>query len=413
MKMRKFLQFTLLSLLIIPLVAFTQVGPVEQDENPATGTVRGTVIQGTADSTVPENMLVQLHIMDREMSEEVLEAQVGADGTFVFTDVSLDAEHGFVVSAHYQSITYMSEFVQGEPGITELELPVTIYEMTNDPAVIQINSLRSQIYGDGGGLQVLQIISLVNISDRLFVGDTPASSDILRTISLPLPEGATAVDMFEDGRYTLSEDGRIVHYTRAIAPGQPANLHHVFTLPYNDQAANIDQQFAYPLNGMIEVMLAAPGLSLTSDMLPFLGSETINGTAFDGYGNTMTLNAGELIQYELQGELLDVAAPVAAQTTGGESGSDNSLSTLLVAAGGILIGFAGVLFFRDRFVTSNATTGAPAMSIKEQLNTLLQQVADLDREHEAGGIDDGRYTQERTALKTQIASLMQQSTQGA
>ena len=411
MIMRKFAQIILLGLLIAPLTAFDQTITMQQDDDPVTGIVRGTVTQGTADSTVPENMLVQLHIMDQEMNEEILEAQVDATGTFVFTDVPVNAEHGFVVSAHYQSITYMSDFVQGEVGVTELELPVTIYEITNDPAVIQINSLRSQIYGVDDEIQVLQIISLVNTSDRLFVGDTPASSDTLRTINLPLPEGATPVDMFEDGRYTLSEDGRVVSYTRAIAPGQPANLHHMFMMPYTDDALSITQQFAYPLRGIAEIMLAAPGLTLESDMLPFLGSETIDGTPFDGYGNTMTLNAGELIQYELQGELLDVAAPVASSATPAETSSNNTLSTVLVAAGGLLIGFAGVLFFRDRFVSSD-NDSTSKMTVKEQLNALLQQVAELDREHAAGDIDDSRYAKKRTALKTQIATLMKQSTQG-
>ncbi|MBC7810845.1 MAG: c-type cytochrome, partial [Burkholderiales bacterium] len=129
------------------------------------GTITGTVSNGTSGGEVSAELTVTLHQVDSDFNDETLETTIDADGAFTFEDVSLDPALTYVVVATYRERNFVSDIVQPDAEAMSagmLELPVTIYELTEDPAVIEIASMVSQITGIGEGLQVAQVINFRN-----------------------------------------------------------------------------------------------------------------------------------------------------------------------------------------------------------------------------------------------------------
>jgi mono/diheme cytochrome c family protein len=364
------------------------------------GSVSGVLVNGTAGASIPATLPVQLHILDQEMNEKVLDA-TAANGVFQFNDVLLQANRNYVVTANYRGANYASDLTPGNPQAKKLDLAVKIYEFTDDPAVLQINGLSSQASIVSDQLQVIQIVSLTNTSDRTF-----RSSDGKTSVRMNAPEGARLVDfMGGSDRFIYSADGKQVTDTLPVVPGQTHTLHLMYALPYAG-GASIRQTVDYKLAQGYEVLLDTPGITVEgAGIKPFGGRSTASGTLMS-FGDESPQAAGSVIQFTMRGSPTTTAQTATSETRPAVP----SLALLLIAGGVLSILAAGALYVKERQVSRRALA-AEADAVQTKINVLVREIADLDMAHQAGSIKRAAYDKRRTKLKSELMVLMKKAGQ--
>ncbi len=367
------------------------------DANAATiiGSVAGKVTNMTPGSTVPTDLPLTLYVVAGQTSQapqQVLNTTVKADGTYQFENVPIGTDQHYVVMATYKDTVFTSDMLPGDPTHPQVDLPISIYEVSEDAAKVKISEMVTmmQVNPTTNQLQVVQIVSFTNESDRAYlktVDGNPTST------SVKLPKGATFED-FSSGKYKLSADGTQVVDTEPVMPGSPHLMHLGYTLPYTGQMS-IDQPIDYALNGKVQIMVANKGLSITGDQFASLGSSQLGSQTYQSFGGDFTRAAGESLRYDLVGSL---ATTTTSTTAVASSNIISPLAYILIAIGLVAIGTAIGFFMRER--TDHRSNP------QSQVNDLMKQIADLDVRHNEGKISETQYLKQRTALKSQLVGLM-------
>lgn len=372
------------------------IEPAEADEAAPLGVVRGSVSNGTADAAIPADLELVLHVVDNEFNENTFETTVDASGAFAFEDVPMRSDRQYAVTAEYNGVLFVSEIVPVEADTTALDLPITVYEVGAEADDIQIENMMMQVGVTQGTLQMVQLVSFTNTSDRVYIQRDDSGQ---RSVSVHVPQGAQYHD-FMGGGYTVSEDGTQVFDVSPVVPGQPHMMHLTYMLPYPENASvSVEQMLDYSLAGQVEVLVATEGLAVVSDQLSAQAPRTMGGRAIPSYGGELDLAADEPVSYAISG------APIAAATTATAAASGQAVSPL--GYGLIVIGLSGLvvasfLYVRERRAVKTVSHDAPPASA----NDLMKQIAELDVEHRAGKINDRDYEQRRAALKAVLTAIM-------
>lgn len=365
------------------------------------GVVSGTVTNRSSGGTVPADLTLNLHIIsaqDASSPGDIVHTTVNPDGTYRFENVPIQAGQQYVVTTSYNDTAFNSQVVDGDLAVPQIDLPLDIYEIESDPGVIQIDGVLSMVQAQTDKLEVVQIFSFTNESDRIYLKQDGGTST---SVSVRLPSGAAFED-FSNGSYLISADGTQITDTQPIYPGNPHVMHIAFTLPYSG-SASIAQQMDYPLNGTVEVMVGSDGLSVSGDGLNGLGARQLGDRTYQSFGGSLSRNAGDTLRYSVQGALSSAQSNAPATVN-----NISPLAYLLIGAGLLAIGAAFGFFMRERVTAGTATT-APAPiseSLSPQSETLIQQIADLEARFNKGKITKTKYERQRAALKAELAAIM-------
>lgn len=372
--------------------------------SPAFVTVSGQISSGTASGSVPTDLPVTLYVFDADLNRQQQTTSADADGSYTFADVPLDLTGTYAVTTSYRDRIFASDLLSADALSTDaadgtVDLPITIYELTEDPDVIQIAGLVAQVTVVGEGLQVAQVFNFTNTSDRAFTSSQTTSDGQPISVVITLPPGAVVAG-FPDSqdRYAVDQDNFTVFDTIPVLPGEEHLVQLVYLIPY-DGGAIIEQPLNYAVDGPVRLLLNPPAVAVTSAQLPTLGVETVGNTQYQSYGGQLSLPPGEVLRYELSGEGLSAAenadrnAPVV---------SSNNL--LLIVAGVLII--AALLGGGLYLIASRNRSGD-----QQVIDILIRQIAELDTDHDAGSIPDDAYEQQRSALKARLAALMERKKQ--
>jgi hypothetical protein len=355
------------------------------------GTVRGQVVNGTQGSAPVSGLSVTLRVFDSEFNEESIETTVNEDGSFVIEDVPIAPERAYIATTSYQDRTFSSAMISGETSDGVLELPITVFETTSDASAISINGVVAQITEAENSLQVAQILSFSNASDRVFSLDETVSGNVHPSVSVPLPAGARILNTADEtDRYVLSSDGSTLLDTQPVRPGQDHIVHVIYSLPY-DGSTEVELALDYALEGEVRLLVEPGGIRVSSEQLPLLGTESMGNLVMETYGGDLSLPAGAILSYEISGS-------TASQTV--VSQPNNLLPYALIAAGSLSILVSAALYYFGR------RTPSPAGADDRLRQVLIEQIAELDELNQNGQIDAAAYTAHRKRLKARLSSLM-------
>lgn len=376
-----------------PVPAVVATEEVELPE--VVGQITGVVTNGTAGASVPAGLPLELHILLTDFSEEVAQTTVNADGTFVFADVPLRHQYRYVVTANHGDLMFASEIVQGAVDATEMALPLTIYESGATADAIVIEGISAQLVVQDGVLQVIQILSAVNTSDRVYfqVSDEGSTGT---SVELHAPTGAqfqTAMGQ----QYVISDDGTRIADVEPLIPGDSRLMHIRFSMPYTD-GMTFNQLFDYPVNGRTDILLVNTGVTLTSSTLAASDPVVSQGMTMARYTGEGAQPAGASLSFGLNGTPALPAAETAAPAAAAAVTDIRPLAYILIGAGVSALIFALVITLRDR-----QTRGA---SSKRTVGDLLEEIARLDMQHKSGEINERDYARQRAALKSQLSTMM-------
>jgi mono/diheme cytochrome c family protein len=365
-------------------VATEEVGA----EPPVRGVVSGTVVNQTSGGIVPPSLPLTLQIYsspDLQSQAQTFDGTVSADGSYRFESVPIGDGWQYVVSARYEQAIFNSDVALGSPANPHLDIPLNIYEVTDDPANIQVNGMLMIVENnaESGALQVVQIVSFNNSSDRVFQQQTngaPAS------VSVRLPTGAVFEDLSR-GNYLTSDDRTEVWDTRPVLPGESHVMHIAYALPYSGNIS-IEQAVDYAVNGQVEVLVANNGLSVSGEGLALVGTRQLGEGIYVSYCGAFSRAAGESLHYTVS----------SAGTTGAVS-APNTITVVayvLIGVGLLALGAAFGFFVRDRKGKDSSVDA----------NVLIKQIAELDALYEEGKLSETSYRKQRTALKAKLAARM-------
>jgi mono/diheme cytochrome c family protein len=368
------------------------LAPESTPDEAVTGVVMGSVTNGTAGGAAPGSMPLTLHVVTDRSSEVTFETVTNADGTFLFQDIPLYSDREYALTAVYQGTMFATDLVSIDPAASELPLSLTIYDLGATADDIHIDRMTSQLGVENGELQVIQVVSFANESDRVFAN---ANGEAFTSVSVRVPTGAQFQNWM-GADYQLSADSTQVIDIRPVLPGETHLMHLVYTLPYTDTTA-VDQTLDYPLDGQVNVLVSNGGLTLNADNLLSQGTQTSGNQVMSAYGGALQLVAGDAVRYSISGT---PTVAVAATTTASQPQTVvDPIAYVLIGAGVSAILFAGILLIRER-MTSGAGKG------KAAVGDLMNQIAELDLRHRAGKLNEPEYQAQRAALKARLTELM-------
>ncbi|MBZ0296837.1 MAG: cytochrome c [Anaerolineae bacterium] len=388
----------------VSVIGETPVAPSttteEASESLPVGVVTGQITNGTALGTVPPDLPVTLFASDGQQITQRLETTADADGNFRFDGVAIDPDQSYIALTAYLDRTFVSDFVRGEGD--SLQLPITLYELTEDPSVITITGVVSQITAVGEGLQVVQVFNFSNNSDRMFTTNEPIGEDQFASLVIPLPPGAIVIGFPEnEQRYTVVEDESTVIDSAPVLPGSDHLVQIVWFLAYEDGAI-IEQGINYALEAPVRLLLRPDTVTASSDQFESLGPQTVGDATYIGYGGELSLQAGDSILYELSGTGVTTAAEVETPV----STPNNLLVIVIVVVIAQALVIGGLFFFYRR------RRSQPEPQDKNRvIDALVQQIAELDAKDERGEINHDLYHHQRRQLKARLTELMDEETQ--
>jgi mono/diheme cytochrome c family protein len=319
--------------------------PIRQS---AQGTISGLITIGTQGVTIPAGTVTTLHVFNPVTElETTFTTPIDADNRYSFSDVTITAGDFYFVSVNFAGRNYGSSPVTGDPLFPNMDLPVIVYDTTNDANNITIQNMVVQIQPSQGLLQFTQVVQIRNTSDRLYVGNTPVVEGINATVVLPLPVGAAVVGLEQNEQFVVDQTTFTITDTRPILPNEDHLIIVTYLMPY-EQDAVIEFPVEHRFVGQLRLLIGTDELTVAGDGLTSLGKQTLSegGAEFSVYGVALNLMPDDLIRYELSGRVAGVGdqfglAPVS--DARGVSSDNLPLLAILIAVGVLVIVIGGVI----------------------------------------------------------------------
>jgi len=354
----------------------------------------GTLANGTTGAIAPAHQPLTLYALTQDGSSILFTRTVTSDvgGQFAFNQLDPSPTTMYAIQTQYLRAYYTSEPLTFAHGGVTLTVPITVYETTTDAATVHVEQMHMFFDFASGSTTVGQLFIASNSGDRAYIGTDGTS------LHLPLPPGATNV-RFQDGelggRYQSVSGG--FADTEAFAPGVgTAQILVSYDLPYDGKKLDMSLPMAYPVKS-VNVLVPDPGPKLTSPQLTSAGSRQTQGGNMLNYvgGN---LAAGASLALQISG-----AANTAA--TGGTPSGSTSTPWVLIASAALLLVAVGIVAFvwlrQQREVVEEDVEEPEA-----QREELLDAIAELDDDFEAGRVAEADYGRHRAELKAELVELM-------
>lgn len=364
-------------------------------------TATGRVVMGTAGATVPEGLRVTVlqNSDEGEPQGQPSFVPVAPDGSFSF---EADPATGHLIGLFYKEAAY-SEVL--EPGQVE-GIELTIYETTNDVSVVKVASdsmtiLQSSGEGQSDVLEVLQLLRFRNDSDRTYTGsesdrpppsESEAPEEPRQILQLPLPESAFDLAPADPGNSAglATTGGRLV-VTSPLVPGE-TSVAYLFKVQVPRSGWQLRREIHHPTDHMD--LLVDTALELTAAPgFRFEESTNLGGQEYNRY-RAGARNPGAVLEADI--------GFTGGSTTGVWFGFGTAAAVLgaLFFAGSIRMRrrrAADALAARSKPGDDPASGDGPAAR-----QELIDRVAALDEEFDAGTVEEDAYRARRSELISRL-----------
>jgi mono/diheme cytochrome c family protein len=354
-------------------------GPIE---------IEGTIINGTAGQSVPDNLPMTLYILPHQGTQQDMITrtfQSGVNGHFVITDTELGASNLVAVGVDYKDLSFFSQLVPTQPQVT---LPITIYESTMDPSQVKIDTLHMVVEPAADGLSVSEIYVLSNSGDRFVAGFGQP------VLHFDLPAAATDLKIDPSLQSVLERQGNGLDFYDAIPVGQQVqSVVYQYTLPTT--ATSLSRTIYQPI-ALVNLLLGgqAESLMVTSDQLRSAGTQTIPASPSTGQTTPQTFQQYTAANVQ-PGQTLSLSIGTTSQPFDWR---------ILLGIGLVVVGAVGLIIWQRTQKRRPAVATARSLSIEKE--ALIDQIAALDDDFAEGKIDEVNYKARRAKLKDKLIKLM-------
>jgi hypothetical protein len=361
------------------------------------GALVGRVTNGTAGGAVPAEMEVALHVFSGVEEKGTYTTSLASDGTFRFENLALVEGETLIARVVYEGVEYSTDPATVESAQDELALELTVYKTTQDRSDVQVAQLHLFISRVEDRIRVGEYHLIGNTGDKTYVGQLDPESGRSLTLSYALPEGAEGLTFDGPG---LGE--RFVEREGGFADGEPI-------IP---GASTVDTLFSYELpfrEGMqversFDVPVASVVLLLSEGDMSLEGTGITSAGAIDTQmGPAFSYTAGPIVAGEsLIFTLLDrpQAAMPSAPLSSSAAGSPLVRNAAREISVGLVVLAAAVVV--AYFLWQPSAGGAPPRAARP----LVEAIAALDADFQAGEVAEKSYQRKRRALKRQLRTLI-------
>ncbi|MCY4466134.1 MAG: cytochrome c [Chloroflexi bacterium] len=352
----------------------------------ATVTITGTVQNGTAGGLVPSDTIVQLQVGSLQRGYSATETTIDADGRFRFDQVRRADDLSYALGAVYDGRLF-SLRMPVESLANEQTLH--IYAAGSDPTVLTVSRIdmrvdAARLEDRGAGLVVEQVIGFHNESDRIYTSGRGFDDGREASLLVQLPQGAEWLGGFDTGRYVVIENmaglPNSLIDTLPVPPGDRHEIALAYFLPYAS-ALEFVQDFNNLLDAHVRMLLPR---SLRIDG----AFELAEADASNQYVGQLTMQVDPALSFTINGDPFATSSDDAQVIT-----SEALIPLLMVAA--VALALAGwlAIVLRRPLITST------------EIDKLTQELAQLEREHDQGGINHDLYHQRRREIQAQLSAL--------
>ncbi len=374
--------------------SYDYTDPLAASQPLETATITGLVTNGTTIEPAPPDTEVRLRAFTADLEAALtLTTTTDVDGRYQFDLTDTPQDWVFRTAVFYNDIEFGSDFSQLTFSQPEIELPIIIYEKSTDSAIITVNQLHTIVTNPTNEtVEVNQLYVVSNSGNAVYAGPSGNVED--GTFELALPADAELLE-FQRGFGTLDSffptdeliptaNGWVD--TLPVRPGQTSLvLLARYTLPYAGSTT-----LSHPLfYNTAELNLVVPeGITITGQNgWQDTGLQTLENSTFSTY---------QQINFPAQSTLTATLNGFPRQTTGVVG--RNETVELLVGGGALLIVIAIAVFTIRQWQV-------PTYPIADQKADLLQEIADLDDEFEAGKLNKSQYLSERESLMAELKAI--------
>jgi mono/diheme cytochrome c family protein len=342
--------------------------------------ITGYLVNGTAGQPVPGNLPITFYVFPGGTGQTAITEtfQSDAEGRFVISSTQAKPGDLLAATTTYKDLNFFSELVDYAPRVT---LPITVYESSPDGSGLKINTLHIVAVPGANGLEVSEIVVLNNPTDRLIAG----FGQPILTLGLPKDATQFSVDTSMRTDTLVRQDNTLLYFDAVPVGDNAAQIVYRYVLP--NAPYSLDRPLFQDVGSVNMLVEGEPGqVSVNSSQLTSAGVQPIQGSTYQQYRAT-SLTAGTNLSVSI--------------TPPGAGGLD---WRIVAGIGLVVVGLGGiVLWQRGR---SRAASAAPARAAASQRDALIDQIAALDDDFEAGLLDEVNYRARRAKLKEKLMKLM-------
>jgi hypothetical protein len=253
-------------------------------------------------------------------------------------------------------------------------LPAHAAGVTDDDSVISVSSdTLTIVKGNGNRLELLQLMKVVNSSDRTYTG---------RGLRFPLPGGAFDVTPIQGLDLSkLTDDAEGFVSSDPVAPGT-TEVGYLYRIRAGRSGWPMQRAVVYPTDHVD--VLVGPGLALSAGNLRFAEAVTLKGVAYKRWRGG-PFRSGSVVE-----------AGIGFSDGGPSSGLWwGTAAGLLVAI--LVAGFASLRMKKRK--------RAPAPAARQDRPRIVEEIARLDEDFASGAVVEGDYRERRQILKSQLEEM--------
>ena len=371
----------------------------------ANGQIDGNVLDGTVNGKPLAGQSVTLvqHVGAGEHA--IATAVTDAQGVFHFSGLATDQADLYVATIQYQGATYSTDPISLAGSAHPPLVTLLVYDATASDAQIGVGRVVVLLRDPdvlAGTIGVSELFTVVNVGQRAYVGSPgPADGKPMNLLRFGLPDGARDL-VTQDGfsGSQMFQVDRGFASTAAVPPGE-TQFTFAYAYPYDGTRALFTYRAIYP-TGQV-VIIAPPDMTVIAPRLTSAGKINSAGGQVQVWQGE-SYPAGSSVSIEL------AKLPV--------PGEKNLLNVpLLYGVAGLLallaFGLVGYYLVRGpgrpdgaRAAARPAATGTASLDAATTPQALVRALANLDREREAGKLDETPYRIQRDALKAELKARM-------
>jgi 5-hydroxyisourate hydrolase-like protein (transthyretin family) len=383
-----------------------------------TGHITGQLLDGSNSNAPLANQQVTLQIAEGNSTRDLATATTDAQGNFSFDNLATDKTVSYAVYIRYQGAQYVSNLVTLDSNPSP-QLNLTVYQATqktDNIAIVSATVLLHEPNMQKGTITISEVLDFMNLTNRAYVGSLDASKGRPNALFFSLPPNTSTITLGKGfpGYHVIQVD-RGMASDAAILPGQN-EFSFSFEVPYSSSTLDLSYTTMYPTVSL--AFLMPPDIHASSHELSSQG--VVPGKGQDIYNRFVAnmLPANENIQLHLEG--LAVNAPL-------NMGVVWLIVALLFMALLVFVTWFLLRAKRHRSATQsqkgyekatpkNAKKGTNQEASRkkgkssekdDRKQELLEELVALDKEYEAGKLDEAVYQERRNKTKASLRSLME------
>lgn len=360
------------------------------------GNIFGTLTNGS-DGDIPAELEVTLYGFDSSEHVFTQTTKLLPNNTFAFNNIELIEGRVYAASVDFEGMTYGSDFQVVPDNVSEIELPITIFESTSDISVIKIDRLHLFFeLLDESTVRVVELYIMSNTSNKTLIPSDPNNP----AVRFKLPVGSSNLE-FQDGqlgeRFLETPDG--FGDLLPVVPGtSDYQVLLAFEMPYN-RKLDFVQPVLLPVDAVV-ILVPEGEIRVKGENIQDEGTRDIQDNKFHLYNGGNLSRASEL-RLSLTGHPAD--------NNGGSKQSDRT--TIII--GSSVLGFAlvlvGLWLYRHARFEQILDVEDDIVKVEtpsnENIEALMDAIIAIDDLYQVGELPEDAYQKRRAELKDRLRKL--------